>query len=230
MGNKFSVVVMDPPYEFSDKLRMSDVKRGSAANYSTMTVQQIKDIRIKDIANPEGAVLALWVPSSLLQEGLDIMKAYGFTFKQTYIWVKIKKLQNLRKIFFKTALSVHDDLNSGVSKRKAFSNFTINLFSALGFGLGHFFRQTHEICLIGINNNKIYKHIKNRSQRSVDFAENMRHSTKPEDLQDALDLMFPDTDINKIELFARRHRSGWLCLGNEICNGEDINVSIAKLL
>ena len=224
---KFQVIVADCPWSFKDSLKMSDVKRGAQANYNTMTIQQIKDIQVKDIAS-DGAILALWVPSSLLQEGLDVMNAWGFKHKQTYVWVKVKKLEKIRKSFFKDILAICDDLNIGVSKRKAFSNFTINLFAALGFGMGHLFRQTHEICLIGINSNKIYKLLKNRSQRSVDFAENLKHSAKPEELQDALELMFPNTD--KIELFARRLRPGWTCLGNEVCNGEDINISLSKIL
>jgi N6-adenosine-specific RNA methylase IME4 len=97
----------------------------------------------------------------------------------------------------------------------------------LAFGMGRLFRQTHEICLIGTSDNKIYKRLKNKSQRSVSLAPNLRHSSKPENLQDSLDEMFPSG--NRLELFARRHRKDWVCLGNEICNGEDIRDSLAKL-
>jgi N6-adenosine-specific RNA methylase IME4 len=41
-----------------------------------------------------------------------------------------------------------------------------------------------------------------------------RHSEKPEAVQDAIDLMYPDA--RKIELFARRKREGWQAWGNEI--------------
>jgi len=96
--------------------------------------------------------------------------------------------------------------------------------------LGRLFRQSHEICLIGINNNKIYKKLQNKSQRSVCFAENIKHSAKPEYLQNSLDIMFPDA--NKIEIFARRQRPGWECIGNEAPGtmGEDIRVSLDKIL
>jgi N6-adenosine-specific RNA methylase IME4 len=42
--------------------------------------------------------------------------------------------------------------------------------------------------------------------------------------------MFPQW--RKLELFARRHRPGWTCLGNEspMTNGEDIRESIGNLL
>lgn len=91
MKDKFTCIVCDPPYAFSDKLNQSDVARGAEANYTTMTIDKIKDLPIKEIAAEDGAILALWVPSSLLQEGLDIMNAWGFKHKQTYVWVKSKK-------------------------------------------------------------------------------------------------------------------------------------------
>src|SRR6202453_1979422 len=101
MGKIFTTIVCDPPWKFSDKLKMSDIARGAAANYPTMTISDIKQLPVKDLADPSGAVLALWVPSSLLQEGLDTMKAWGFTHKQTYIWVKTKinQLKEIRRAF-----------------------------------------------------------------------------------------------------------------------------------
>ena len=97
---------------------------------------------------------------------------------------------------------------------------------ALAFGMGRLFRQTHEICLIGTSNNKIYKLLENKSQRSVCFAENLKHSAKPEALQNSLEIMFPKAE--KLEMFARRTRSGWTCLGNEI-DGQDIRDALIKL-
>jgi N6-adenosine-specific RNA methylase IME4 len=105
-------------------------------------------------------------------------------------------------------------------------SFSVN--SILAFGMGRLFRQTHEIALIGINNKKIYSLLENKSQRSVSLDLNLKHSKKPDHLQNSLELMFPTAE--KIEIFARREKEGWTCLGNEVCNGEDIYDSIAKLL
>lgn len=241
MSKKFKVIVADCPWAFSDKLSMSDVPRGAEANYRTMTISQIKQLPIKNYTATDGCVLALWVPSSLLQEGLDTMKAWGFEHKQTYIWVKTKidPLKDIRGVFF----------DSWKNDIKPLGNFTDKTFKAavkksvrlldtftkgvkfiqdtLSFGMGRLFRQSHEICLIGTNNNGIYKSLMNKSQRSVCFAQNMKHSAKPETLQDSLETMFPVGD--KLELFARRKRANWTCLGNEVCNGEDITVSLSKL-
>jgi len=227
---QFQVIVADPPWSFKDTLKMSDVARGASSNYNVMNLNDIKNLPIKDFADPNGSILALWVPSSMLQEGLDTMKAWGYTHKQTYVWVKTKKLpfKNWVKETVKHCGKI--GFLAGIALKKALTEKTnqISFTDLLGFGMGRLFRQSHEICLIGTNNNKIYKSLQNKSQRSVCLAENLKHSAKPEDLQDSLDIMFPG--VTKMELFARRLRQGWVCLGNEVCNGEDITVSLAKLV
>lgn len=230
MGRKFDVLCCDPPWPFDDKISMSDVARGALANYNTMTIADIKSMRINELAAPDGCILCLWVPSSLLQEGLDTMKAWGFTQKQTYIWAKTKKepmstmLKEVKKLIKVEPQKILKDIFKKIIDKSSLSELM------LVFGMGRLFRQTHEICLIGINNNGIYKKLANKSQRSVTFAENLGHSIKPETLQDSLELMFPDTKM--LEVFARRDRVGWTCIGNECPStfGEDIRDSIDRLI
>lgn len=224
MSKKFQVIVADPAWSFSDSLKMSDVARGAAANYNTMTISKIKQMPVKEVSDPDGAVLVLWVPSSLLQEGLDVMAAWGFKHKQTYIWVKNKK-EPLLPLLKKFVSQVTDNGFKKTIKNIATS---FNLNDTLAFGMGRLFRQTHEIALVGINNKKIYRLLKNKSQRSVSLDVNLKHSKKPEHLQTSLEIMFPDT--KKLEIFARRTKDDWTCIGNEVCNGEDIFDSLAKLL
>src|ERR1039457_5661406 len=127
---KFSTIVADPAWNFSDTLKMSDVKRGASANYPVMSIQDICDLPVKEIADPTGCILALWVPSSLLEDGLKVMNAWGFKSKSTYVWVKRKK--NIFSVLLKNIIQ----LSSG----------EIKLEDMLGFGMGHSFRQCHEIC------------------------------------------------------------------------------------
>ncbi len=232
---KFSVVVCDPPWSFSDKLNMSDVKRGASANYNTMALDDLKALPVQDIANPTGCLLALWVPSSLLADGLELMNSWGFQQKQTYIWTKSKQ-SPFKELFHKTAQTILSEqpittetVKKGIAAAQEACASQLN--TVLQFNMGRLFRQTHEIALIGINNNGIYKKLMNRSQRSVSFASNLKHSAKPEALQDALELMFPqNNDNNYLEMFARRERKNWLCLGNEIGNKEDIKVYLDRMI
>lgn len=201
---KFSVICCDPAWSFSDQLKQSEVKRGAASNYPTLTIDDIKSLPIQDLVDPDGCLLALWCPSSLLKEGLEVMETYQFLLKQTYCWIKTKK-----------DTSGYSDPNE-----------------MLAFGMGHLFRNTHEICLIGINHTGIYKKLANRSQRTVSLSPNDGHSIKPKHLQDSLELMFPklgnQDDPQYLELFARRKRDNWVCLGNAI-DGRDIRDALLEL-
>jgi N6-adenosine-specific RNA methylase IME4 len=226
----YNILVLDPAWPFNDKLTMSKTKRGAEAQYDgVMSIEDIKNLPIKFIS-AEDALLALWVPSSLLQEGLDVMNAWGFEQKQTHIWVKTKKepLKSLAKELFNKKFIE----NSVEILQKIIFDF--DLEETLAFGMGRLFRQTHEICLIGTKGN-VYNKLQNKSQRSVHFYPVTKHSEKPELLQDMLDKMFPDWagDASKCyEGFARRQRVGYTCQGNECPGtvGEDLRYCLWKMI
>jgi len=215
---KYICIVADPPYAFKDNLTMSNTKRGAASNYQgVLNIEELKKLPI-DKLSADNSILALWVPSTLLVEGLDIMNAWGFKYKQNYIWVKTKinPLINLK-------INKKDNISFIKDKIKS---FLIN--DILAIKMGHLFRQTHEICLIGTKG-KLQTLLKNKAQRSVSLFPATKNSTKPEYLQDSLDIMFSG---KKLELFARRNRKGWDCFGNECPTslGEDIRDSLEKLI
>lgn len=219
---KYDVIVADPPFPFFDLLKMDKVKRGADANYKLLDIKAIEELKVKEIA-ADDSVLALWVPSSLLQDGLNIMKSWGYVQKQTHIWVKVKldPFKSIKKLYHKlTSPFKTKDMES------ILDDYDLN--SSLAFGMGRLWRGTHEICIVGTRG-KVYDKLKNKSQRSVHFDINKRHSAKPEKLQDMLDLMFPGG--NKLEIFARRARPGWETIGNQspTCLGEDIVDSLDRL-
>ena len=62
MNKTFQIICADCPFDFSDRLSQSDVKRGALANYSTMSIDDLKALPVQQIADPEGAILCLWFP------------------------------------------------------------------------------------------------------------------------------------------------------------------------
>lgn len=225
---KFDVLVVDPPYSFSDKLKMSDVKRSADSQYNgTLSINDIKELPVSKITQDD-AVLFLWVPSSLLQEGLDIMKTWGFKQTQTHVWTKTKKdpLESLRKKL-KQAVRIKDKKDLLTEIDSLIDSF--DLSEIVSCFMGRLFRQTHEVALVGVKG-KIYNKLQDKSQRSVHFGFNGKHSAKPEHAQDFLDKMFPSG--NKIEIFARRQKTNWTCLGNEnkMTEKEDVLLSLKKLI
>ena len=202
---RVQTIIADPPWRFNDKLKMKDgVDRSADSQYQTMTVAQIKALDVRSLVDPAGCLLALWVPGSFLEAGLDVMKSWGFKLKQTYVWVKTKKPRRPKKD--QRASSDPND--------------------QLAFGMGHYFRQCHELVLVGVRG-QAKKMVRNRSQRSVSLAPNAGHSIKPEHLHESLERMMPDAW--RLELFARRCRDRWLCVGNELTNGQDIAQTIEDI-
>lgn len=85
--------------------------------------------------------------------------------------------------------------------------------TALGkrwFGMGHHLRAEHETAIVAVRGNP--KPL-SRAIRSVLFAKAGRHSAKPDEFYELVERFSPGPYL---ELFARRHRSGWTCLGDEL--------------
>lgn len=85
------------------------------------------------------------------------------------------------------------------------------------FGMGHTVRAEHEICLIAKRRGARVLNHSTRSTFQMDFeglsAKVGRHSEKPEEFYRIIESLFPGPYV---ELFARRQRPGWTCLGDEM--------------
>ena len=55
-----------------------------------MTLEEIKSLPVDRIV-AERSHLYLWVPNALLLEGLQVMEAWGFTYKTNIVWTKRRK-------------------------------------------------------------------------------------------------------------------------------------------
>lgn len=89
-GRKFSTILADPPWQFENRTGKMAPEHKRLSRYSTLTLEEIKNIPVKE-AITESAHLYLWVPNALLAEGLEVLKAWGFTYKTNLIWYKIRK-------------------------------------------------------------------------------------------------------------------------------------------
>src|SRR6266487_2105846 len=88
--NKFSTILADPPWQFQNKTGKVAPEHKRLARYPTLSLQEIMDIPVQLAAN-DTSHLYLWVPNALLSEGLEVMKAWGFTYKTNIVWYKIRK-------------------------------------------------------------------------------------------------------------------------------------------
>ena len=89
---KYSIIYADPPWQYRVYDKDSDAAHGAAtAHYETMAPQDIKNLPVKDIADPKRCALFLWITMPNLPVGLDVMSSWGFEFVTTaFTWVKLR--------------------------------------------------------------------------------------------------------------------------------------------
>ena len=83
-------ILADPPWQFSNRTGKMAPEHKRLSRYATLTLPEIEEIPVADACD-ENAHLYLWVPNALLDEGLAVMKAWGFTYKTNLVWHKIRK-------------------------------------------------------------------------------------------------------------------------------------------
>lgn len=79
--------------------------------------------------------------------------------------------------------------------------------------MGTWTMKGSELCLL-FTKGSAHAMLRSRSVRQLVEAERGRHSCKPDEVAERIEEMFPEA--MKIELFARRNRAGWRCVGNEL--------------
>lgn len=88
--SKYRVLYADPPWAYNDKCDSGAVQYGGAEkHYPSMTIKELCAMPVRDLCDPN-AVLFLWVTSPLLFECAPIIDAWGFEYKASFIWDKVK--------------------------------------------------------------------------------------------------------------------------------------------
>jgi N6-adenosine-specific RNA methylase IME4 len=87
---RYSAILADPPWNFAVRSAKGD-GRSAKNHYGTMSLADIKALPVADLAAPDCALL-LWATDPMLPQALDVMKAWGFTYKTVgFYWTKTNK-------------------------------------------------------------------------------------------------------------------------------------------
>jgi len=87
LTGKYRIIYADPPWKYGND--MPDYFTEQADHYPLMTVNEVAALPIVDIAE-DNAVLFLWVTSPILEESFQVIRAWGFEYKASFVWDKIK--------------------------------------------------------------------------------------------------------------------------------------------
>ena len=96
---KYQIIYADPPWKFGSRLRNGTKNKQhgvgrldvDVVNYDTMTIKEICDIPIKNIAD-NNCILFIWSTDAHLEECMKVINAWGFKYKTiAFNWLKKNK-------------------------------------------------------------------------------------------------------------------------------------------
>lgn len=85
---KYGALLIDPPWHFITRGRITEHGHHASRHYKTMKVDEIAALHVQDYA-ADDCVLFLWTIDTHIPRALHIINQWGFTFKTVaFTWVK----------------------------------------------------------------------------------------------------------------------------------------------
>lgn len=211
MTGPFVTLLVDPPWQFTDHLTMSKVKRSAMSQYDTMSLDQLLALyQSPRVAKPmlnlpagpayiagfptaDVGFCCMWSTAVNLLDGSApaLMRAWNYEPKQIVPWVK----GNIQLSPSKIGLE-HPDEPVLVTQ----------------IGMGWIYRNVAEYLIIGTRG-RYSKLVKDHSEAGLILERRTKHSAKPNGQYVKIEQVLPGPYL---ELFARRRREGWTSWGNEL--------------
>lgn len=90
---KYKIIYADPPWAY--RVWSKDNGHGSAeSHYRTIRKEDLEKLEVSKIADKD-SVLFLWVTYPCLEQGLELIKKWGFKYKTcAFSWIKMNKNKN----------------------------------------------------------------------------------------------------------------------------------------
>lgn len=86
---KYRIFYADPPWKYGDSRDGLSTATGATTHYPTMSISELCALPILELAE-DNAVLFLWVTSPILPESFRVIEAWGFKYKASFVWDKIR--------------------------------------------------------------------------------------------------------------------------------------------
>lgn len=86
MPMKYGAILVDPPWHY-ELYSAAGAAKSPQAHYDTMTIGDIARLPVGQLAGPD-CLLFLWSTWPHLQQALNVMSSWGFTYKTGGAWVK----------------------------------------------------------------------------------------------------------------------------------------------
>jgi N6-adenosine-specific RNA methylase IME4 len=87
---RFTTLLADPPWQFQNRTGKMAPEHRRLLRYPTLALDEIAALPVSELCS-DPAHLYLWVPNALLAEGLQVMQAWGFSYKTNLVWYKVRR-------------------------------------------------------------------------------------------------------------------------------------------
>lgn len=89
-SSHYGLIMADPPWSFKTFSKKGHTAKGAHGQYSCMNLGDIKQMPVSEYADKD-SILWLWATNPMLPQALEVMEAWGFTFKTAGHWSKKTK-------------------------------------------------------------------------------------------------------------------------------------------
>ena len=87
-NKKYQIIYADPAWEYRNSGSTKNSRGNAKQFYKTMPIEEIKNLTVNEIAD-ENCWLFLWTTYPQIQNGLDVLKAWGFRYHTVaFTWIK----------------------------------------------------------------------------------------------------------------------------------------------
>jgi N6-adenosine-specific RNA methylase IME4 len=178
IGDKrYPVIYADPPWRFVAYSEKGE-GRSAVAHYNCMNMKELCALPVSEIAEKD-CVLFLWTTDLFLSYGMDLLKAWGFTYKTVgFHWAKLNK--------------------SAVSRALSEDDFFT--------GLGYWTRANIEPCLLATRGHP--KRISKNVRRLI-ISPRREHSRKPEEVYTRIEALMDGPYIELFARASRDGWESW---------------------
>ena len=173
----YRVIYADPPWTFSTYSRKGK-GRSAEAYYNCMTLPEIKAVPVSDWAADDCALL-LWTTDPLLPTALEVIRAWGFTYKTVgFYWAKLNK-------------------SADPTLYREASFFT---------GLGFWTRVNPELCLLATRG---HPHRRRADVKKLIISPRREHSRKPDEAYQRIEALCEGPYLEMFARFSRSGWDRW---------------------
>ena len=86
----FGTIVADPPWRFTNRTGKVAPEHRRLARYETMSIAEICALPVREVVAAQSHCY-LWTPNALVPDALQVLAAWGFTYKTMFVWHKVRK-------------------------------------------------------------------------------------------------------------------------------------------